>query len=183
MLVASGSTAAGFCVWVRMLGETAEELVEGLPVGVELLHLEARDLLATGQGARLRQTLDTARAQGALISIDLGPVGWIRAHGSSKTAYQLATIQPDVLFAAEDSSAELGAPLEGMAAVPVVLLGARGCSVYGRHLVAPAQGELDPDGLQATFCVALVEGAAPVEAAGRAILATRGFSVAGGRLR
>jgi len=34
-----------------------------------------------------------------LISIDLGSAGWIRSRSGSKTAYQLATIRPDILFA------------------------------------------------------------------------------------
>jgi hypothetical protein len=45
--------------------------------------------------------------------------------------------------------------------------------VHGRRLAGPAAGQ-DADALAATFCVALVEGEAPVEAAGRAVLvATR----------
>ena len=64
----------------------------------------------------------------------------------------------------------LGAPLEGLATVPVLTLGAAGCAVYGRRVAAPPVDALDPDALMATFCVAFVEGAAPVEAAGRAVL-------------
>ena len=142
-------------------------LDEALPGDLSLLHLEARALLGTS----LRQTLDKAREKGALISIDLGSAEWIRSRSGSKTAYQLATIRPDILFAAQDSAAELGAPLEGLAIVPVLTLGASGCVVYGRRVTAPPVDVLDPDALMAAFCVAFVEGAAPVEAAGRAVLA------------
>ena len=135
-----------------------------------MLHLEAQPLLTSTEGAGLRSRLEAARQKGALVSIDLGSVDWIRANGSSRSAYQLATIQPDILFAAEEPAAELGAPLEGMALVPVLRLGSEGCSVYGRRLVAPAGAAIRDDALAAAFCVAFVEGAAPVEAAGRAVL-------------
>lgn len=170
MFVAGGPGAAGFCEWVRRLGEPAELLGDRLPDDLRLLHLEAQPLLASSEAAELRGLLDAAREQGALVSIDLGPVDWIRAHGASRSAYQLATIQPDILFAAEEPAAELGAPLEGLASVPVLKLGVGGCSVYGRRLVAPTGAALRDEALAAAFCVAFVEGAAPVEAAGRAIL-------------
>ena len=170
MFVAAGSRAEGFCSWVRRLGEEAAVLDETVPQGMRLLHLEGRVLLGTS----LRSTLENARRDGALISIDLGGADWIRARGGSKTAYQLATIQPDILFAGQDSAAELGAPLEGVAKVPVLTLGEAGCAVYGRRLAAPAVEHLDPDALMAAFCVAFAGGAAPVEAAGRAVLVAAG---------
>ncbi len=141
-------------------------LDETLPKDLQLLHLEAQALM----GTTLRRTLEKAREQGALISIDLGGADWIRSRGGSKTAYQLATIRPDILFAAQDSAAELGAPLEGLATVPVLTLGASGCAVYGRRVAAPAVDALDQDAFMAAFCVAFVEGAAPAEAAGQAVL-------------
>ncbi len=67
MFVAAGSRAEGFCRWVGRLGEKAAVLDETLPDDLILLHLEARALLGTS----LRKTLETAREQGALISIDL----------------------------------------------------------------------------------------------------------------
>ena len=174
MFVATGSSAARFCDWVGRLGEQARVLgdprVESLAGELTLLHLEAETLLATPAAASLRACLDAARARGALISIELGAPSWIRAHGSSRIAYQLATIRPDVLFAGEAAAAELAAPLEGIASVPVLKLDAGGCAVYGRRLVAPAEIEPDEIALAAAFCVAYAEGAAPVEAAGRAVL-------------
>jgi sugar/nucleoside kinase (ribokinase family) len=172
VFVATGAGAVGFCDWVRRLGERAEVLVDGLPDGASLLHLEARALLATPEGAALRGVIDEARKQGVLVSLDLGPVDWIRDHGSSRTAYQLATLQPDVLFASQAAADELAAPLEGLASVPVLKLATGGCSVYGSRLPAPAltERDLDGDALAAAFCVSFVEGAPPLEAAGRAVL-------------
>jgi hypothetical protein len=100
--------------------------------------------------------------------MELGGVDSIRAKGA-QAAYELAEIHPDVLFADEEAAAELGVPLEGIAPIAVIRLAAGGCSVHGRRLLGPAAAQ-DPDALAATFCVALVEGEAPVEAAGRAVL-------------
>jgi sugar/nucleoside kinase (ribokinase family) len=155
--------------------------------GARLLHLQARSLLEShlptrGEGGAerrvgragvatfVRSAIKSVRKQKALVSIDLGEAEWIRTHGASRTAYQLATIQPDILFATESSAAELGAPLEGMAAVPVLRLESQCCVVYGRRIAARDGTTLDGDALAATFCVAFLEGAAPVEAAGRAVL-------------
>ena len=171
MFLAAGPTAIRFCEWVDRLGESARVLDStGTGSGVDLLHLDARSLLAEPEAPEMRIALDTARRHGALISLDLGPADWIRAHGPSKTAYHLATIRPDVLFAGQASAAELAAPLEGIATVPVLTFGSEGCAVFGRRLVAPAGCELDEAALAAAFCVAFSEGAAPVEAAGRAVL-------------
>jgi hypothetical protein len=169
MFVGTGSMAAGFCEWVRRLGEPAELLGERLPDDIRLLHVDAQPLLASTDG-ELRGVLEAARQKGALVAVELGSVDWIRAYGASRAAYQLATIQPDILFAAEEPAAVLGAPLEGLATVPVLKLGSGGCSVYGRRLAAPAGAALRDDALAAAFCVAFLEGAAPVEAAGRAVL-------------
>lgn len=170
MFVAAGERAGAFCEAVKRLGEQAEPLGDGLPAGLQLFHLEAAALFGTGEGAGLLRLLDDARQQGALVSIDLGPAGAIRDHGGSRTAYQLARIQPDLLFASEESAQELGAPPEGVGLVPVLMMGSEGCSVYGRRVVAPTAGDVDPVAFMAAFCVAFVDGAAPVEAAGRAIL-------------
>jgi sugar/nucleoside kinase (ribokinase family) len=172
MFLAAGPSAAGFCEWVRRLGEPAAALGETMPAGVRLLHLEAQELLAGEEAPVLRLALEAARHQGAAISIDLGPPAWIRSHGSSRTAYQLATIQPDILFSGEAAAAELGAPLEGVAAVPVITLGREGCSVYGIKVAGPEEVEPDPTAFAAAFCVAFLSGEAPVEAAGRAVIAS-----------
>jgi sugar/nucleoside kinase (ribokinase family) len=174
MLLAAGPSAATFCQWAAALGERATVLRHNLPAGVRLFHLEARRLFGSSGDSALRQVVDTARRQGALISLELGPPEWIREKGGPRTAYQIAALRPDVLFAGEESAAELGAPLEGVALIPVLTLGRRGCSVYGRRLAAPEGVEPDAVGFTAAFCVALLEGAAPVEAAGRAVLAAAG---------
>jgi hypothetical protein len=174
MFIAAGPTAARFCAWVDRLGESAGVLEAGEQGGIRdgllLIHLDAQALLAAPEGALLHTSLEAARRRGALISIDLGGSDWIREHGSARTARELAAIRPDILFAAKAPAAELGAPLDGLAMLPVETLSSEGCSVHGHRLAAPDGSELDEVALAAAFCVAYMEGAGPVEAAGRAVL-------------
>jgi sugar/nucleoside kinase (ribokinase family) len=204
--VGEGGPAADFCVWVKRLGVLARlvfppgegpgarRLVESLRTsgmdvcvpaaridlcvaGAKLLHVQAQSLLASQHARFVREAMDIAKRQQALISIDLGNAEWIQAQGPSRTAYQLATIQPDILFASASAAADLGAPLEGMAAVPVLVNESQGCVVYGRRLAAPEGKTLNHDALEAAFCVAFLDGAAPVEAAGRAVLVATGGEI------
>ena len=138
--------------------------------GVTLLHLEAADLFATPLQSLARLAMDGARKRGALISLELTETGWISSYGAPRTAYQLATLRPDLLFASQEAAGELGIPLEGVANVAVTMLGARGCSVFGRVVPAPESGDRSTSALAAAFCVAYLEGATPLEAAGRAVL-------------
>ena len=192
-----GGPVAGFCRWARRLGLEARLLIPALPDpareavrqlggqgvdvfvvsgstrshlrGARLLHLEARHLLESSHAGMARTAVEEARRDEALISVDLGDFGWIGDRGGSRTAYALAAIHPEILFADALSAAELGAPLEGIASVPVVKR-PDGCTVYGRYAAAPAMEPASPGALEAAFCVAFLEGHAPVEAAGRAVL-------------
>jgi sugar/nucleoside kinase (ribokinase family) len=199
LAVGGNGPAANFCSWVQRIGASARlvfppddspasrRLVDELRAGgmdvcvpanrldlclagATLLHVQAEGLLASANAKFVRGAIEFARKLQALVSIDLGEAEWIRAQGASRIAYQLATIQPDILFASASTAGELGAPLEGMAAVPVLTFPSQGCMVYGRRLAAPESSTLDPDALAAAFCIAFLEGAAPVEAAGRAVL-------------
>ena len=162
---------SGFCGWVGLLGRQATLAAptrRGGWSGAVLIYLGASLLVEASRKAEFRATVESARRQGAIVALELGDAAWIRARGP-QTAIDLAEIHPDVLFADEATAAELGVPLEGIASVPVTRLAGGGCSVHGRCLAGPAT-EQDGDALAATFCVALVEGEAPVEAAGRAVL-------------
>jgi hypothetical protein len=170
MFAALGEEAR-FCSWVGRLGREATLAVptrRGGWSGAVLIYLRAGLLLEPSRKAEFRATVESARRQGAIVALELGDAAWIRARGP-QAAIDLAGIHPDILFADEATAAELGVPLEGIASVPVTRLAGGGCSVHGRRVAGPT-GEQDADALAATFCVALVEGEAPVEAAGRAVL-------------
>jgi hypothetical protein len=162
---------AGFCAWIGRLGGQATLAAptrRGGWSGAVLVYLRASLLLEPSRKAEFRATVEAARRQGAVLALEMPDAAWIRGRGP-QAAYELAEVHPDVLFAGEEAAAELGVPLEGIAPVAVTRLAAGGCSVHGRRLLGPAVDQ-DPDALAATFCVALVEGEAPIEAAGRAVL-------------
>ncbi len=162
----------GFCRWVVQLGGDATLAAptrHGGWSGASLLYIQAQRLFAGSRKAEFRSAVEGARQDGALLALDLGDAGWIKVRGGPQAAYELATIRPDILFASEASSAELGVPLEGIASVAVTMLDSGGCTVHGRRSLATG-AEQDGDALAAAFCVAFFEGEAPVEAAGRAVL-------------
>ncbi len=161
-----------FCEWVVRLGGEATLAAptrHGGWSGAALVYIQARRLLEGSRKDEFRSAVDRARRDGALLAVALGDAGWIRKRGGPTAAYELATILPDILFATEASSSELGVPLEGLASVPVTMLDSGGCTVHGRRAFA-AGAEQDRDALAAAFCVAFFEREAPVEAAGRAVL-------------
>jgi sugar/nucleoside kinase (ribokinase family) len=155
-------------------GLEPEDLREEWFSGVRLLHLPAYSLFVEPLAAASRRAVALARARGALLSVDLSSAMGIRDYGGARMAYELALLQPELLFATEAEAAEVGAPLEGLAKLPVLKLGARGCRVFGRVVPAPAVQELDGtgagDAFAAAFCAAYLDGATPLEAAGRAVL-------------
>jgi len=194
-----GGAAARFAAWTARLGEQArliaptdeyrgrkhletliqamgvdlrtasEETVDSCLDGATLVHLEAADVFAGSMPPFARRAMAGAKSRGALVSLEMNETAWIRANGAPRTAYQLATLGPDLLFAGADAAAELAIPLEGVAGVAVTL-GSRGCSVFGRLVPFADEAPVSPSALIATFCVAFVEGASPIEAAGRAVL-------------
>ena len=152
----------------------------------ELLHVPAYALFVEPLGAAARRAIELVRAHGAPVSIDLSSASDIEAYGGARLAYELAKLRPELLFATEAEAAALGAPLEGLAKVPVLKLGARGVRVYGRVLPAPLVEVVDGNGagdaFAAAFCAAYVDGATPLEAAGRAVLVSaRAVAQAGAR--
>jgi len=171
MFAALGDETA-FCEWVKRLdGEAtlAAPTRHGGWSGAELMYIQAHRLFEGPRKAEFRSAVDGARRDGALLVLEMGDTDWIKKRGGSQAAYELAALRPDILFATEASAAELGVPLEGIASVPVTRLESGGCMVHGRRVLASGAGN-DRDALAAAFCVALLEGAAPVEAAGRAVL-------------
>ncbi|HYW27840.1 MAG TPA: PfkB family carbohydrate kinase [Terriglobales bacterium] len=154
-------------------GLRAEDVDAGWLDGVRLLHVSGYALYGESSPGALR-TADLARAGEALISVDLSSAEDLRAFGGDRLADQLRWLRPELLFGTEREMGELLTPAAGLAKVPVVKLGPRGCRVFERRVPAPAVGALDGtgagDAFAAAFCVAYLDGATPLEAAGRAVL-------------
>jgi hypothetical protein len=160
---------ADFCAAAERLGEPVRlvpvDSVDAAALeGVWLLHLPA----ATLAHQQARFATDVARRVHAMLAIDL--TGSAPAAEGAKLAFELAKLRPEILIARPESAAALGAPLEGLARLPVLLLGDRGCEIFGRRVPAPPGATANPSAFAAALCSAYLDGAMPVEAAGRAMV-------------
>ena len=174
MLIGPGGERAFARQERAAFGLRPDDIEEGWFRGLSLLHVPAYSLFAEPLASTARRAVEIARDSGALISVDLSSAAGIREHGGARLALELALLRPELLFASEAEAKELGAPLEGMAKVPVVKLGTRGVRVYGRRVPASKVETVDAtgagDAFAAAFCSAYLDGATPLEAAGRAVL-------------
>jgi sugar/nucleoside kinase (ribokinase family) len=156
------------------VGLRPQDLEESWFDGVELLHVPAYSLFLEPLAAASWKAIELARARRAIISVDLSSAIGLREFGGARMAYDLARLRPELLFATEREAEELGVPLEGLAKVPVLKLGPRGCRVFSRRVPAPTVDEVDANGagdaFAAAFCASYLDGATPLEAAGRAVL-------------
>ena len=167
-------------------GLRPEHVEESWLDGVRLLHVPAYALFQEPLGSAARRAVEIGQARGALVSVDLSSAADLREYGGSRLADELARRPPDLLFASEAEAAEVPVRLEELARVPVVKLGARGCLLFGRRIPSPVVREVDGNGagdaFAAAFCVSYLEGATPLEAAGRAVLvAARAVTTPGAR--
>ena len=154
--------------------------------GVELLHVSGYALHSEPLLAAVRRTVALARQGHALISVDLASAAYLKASGPERIAVELAELGPELLFATELEAATMPVPLNRLAKVPVLKLGAGGCRIFGRRVPTPVVDVVDGtgagDAFAAAFCVAYLEGATPLEAAGRAVLvAARAITRLGAR--
>lgn len=142
--------------------------------GVALLHVSAYALYSEPLAGAARRAVELARDRRALLSVDLASTADLTAFGPERMTEELAALAPEVLFATELEAAALPVPVSRLAKVPVVKLGARGCRIFDRRIPAPSVRPVDGtgagDAFAAAFCVAYIEGATPLEAAGRAVL-------------
>jgi sugar/nucleoside kinase (ribokinase family) len=146
--------------------------------GVDLVHIPAYSLFREPLAAAVRTAIDRVRDRGGVVSIDLSSVAGLSEYGPARMAYDLARLRPELLFATVPEARTLAVPLEGLAKVPVLKLGAGGCRVFGRTIPAPVVAAVDAtgagDALAAAFCASYLDGATPIEAAGRAVLVAAG---------
>jgi len=140
---------------------------------VRLLHVPGYSLFVEPIASATRSAIRVVREAGGMIAVDLSSAAGLRAYGPSRMAYVLARLKPELLFATEAEADTLAVPLESLAQVPVLKLGAAGCRVFGHIIPAPEVKALDPtgagDAFAAAFCVSWLRGAQPVEAAEKAV--------------
>lgn len=169
MLVSLGD--AEFCAAAERLGEpvqlvAADAADERALEGAWLLHLPG-DSLALESA---RAAADAARRLRVMLAIDLARTRRDLAASGARLAFDLAKLHPEILIAGEATAAVLGVPLEGLARLPVLLLGDRGCEIFGRRVPAPPGATGSSAAFAAALCSAYLDGAMPVEAAARAMV-------------
>jgi sugar/nucleoside kinase (ribokinase family) len=168
------------------VGLRADDLLPAWFAGVQLIHVPAYSLFVDPLGNAARAAIRVIREAGGMLSIDLSSVAGLKEYGATRMAYYLARLQPELLFGTAAESAMIGVALENLSQVPVIKLGAAGCSVFGRRIPAPVVQHVDAtgagDAFAAAFCAAWLHGATPFEAAERAVIvASEAVTRAGAR--
>lgn len=159
--------SAEFVAAASRLGEEARTLGdEPWPDEAVLLHVGGAAL------GRARSVIDAARRANALLAIDLAD---LEADLDARFAFDLTMLRPDILVVRPEQQSALGVPLEGLARLPVLLLGERGVQLFGRRLPAPPGAADNRDAFVAALCSAYLDGAMPVEAAARAMVFAAGL--------
>ncbi|MDQ6898093.1 MAG: hypothetical protein M3072_01045 [Candidatus Dormibacteraeota bacterium] len=148
---------------------------------VRHLHLAAFPPPSEATMVLLARAVATARSASATLSIGLAGSDQIIEHGRGRLTQELAALRPELLFASEAGDALLTSPLSELCEVPVVSIESGGLRVFDRHVPALHRSHSDEAALIAAFCVAYLEGATPLEAAGRAVLLGRVGASAGAR--
>jgi sugar/nucleoside kinase (ribokinase family) len=168
------------------VGLRPDDLLDAWLDDVKLVHVPAYSLFVDPIARATRAAIARVRAHGGMLSIDLSSVAGLREYGPSRMAYDLARLKPELLFATQAEADTVGVPLERLAQLPVIKLGAAGCSVFGRQVPAPSVQQVDGtgagDAFAAAFCSAWLRGATPVESAERAVvIASEAVTRAGAR--
>ena len=168
------------------VGLSPDDLEEAWFRDAALLHVPAYSLFVEPIASATRAAISVVREAGGMVAVDLSSAAGLRAFGPARMAYVLARMKPELLFATQAEAATLAVPLESLAQVPVLKLGAAGSVVFGRTLPAPEVNLVDPtgagDAFAAAFCSAWLRGATPVEAAARAVqAASQSVTLAGAR--
>ena len=168
------------------IGLSPDDLDEVWFRDAALLHVPAYSLFVEPIASATRAAIRVVREAGGMVAVDLSSAAGLRAFGPARMAYVLARMKPELLFATEAEAATLAVPLESLAQIPVLKLGAAGSVVFGHTLAAPEVKLVDPtgagDAFAAAFCSAWLHGATPIEAAERAVqAASQSVTLAGAR--
>ena len=138
------------------VGLSPDDLREAWFSDAALLHVPAYSLFVEPIASATRAAITVVREAGGMLAIDLSSAAGLRAFGPARMAYVLARMKPELLFATEAEAATLAVPLESLAQVPVLKLGAAGSVVFGHTIPAPEVSAIDPTGAGDAFAAGLL---------------------------
>ena len=122
-----------------------DELDPAWFAGCKNLFVSGYALLREPARSAARRAVDTARGQGARVSVDLASWSAVRAAGVDGFRDTVRALSPDVVFANEDEERVVGGPFSG--ATWISKRGARGCSFAGEMRAAlPVERVVDSTG-------------------------------------
>jgi ribokinase len=168
------------------VGLRPEQLERDWFTGVRLLHLPAYSLFREPLAAAAWTAVEMARAEGAVVAVDLSSTAGLIEYGASRMVSDLERLRPEMLFATAAEAEVLHVPVEDLARLAVIKLGSAGCQIGHRRITAPPVEEIDPtgagDALAAAFCSSILAGSGAVDAAERAVaVAARAVGIVGAR--
>lgn len=170
LTVSSGTDPAPQSQDYEVVALTGPGSLKPALAGVRHLHLAAFPPLSEAEMSLMARAVATARSGRATLSIGLAGPDQIIQHGRGRLTQELAALRPDLLFLAESEGALLTAALSDLCAVSVVSVESGGLRVFDRHVPGIHRLHGHAAELNAAFCAAYLEGATPLEAAGRAVL-------------
>jgi sugar/nucleoside kinase (ribokinase family) len=155
------------------LGLQAVDLHSEWFSAVDLLHLPAYSLFREPLAQAAWRAVQEVRDRGGRLAVDLSSVAGLIEYGPARMVADLERLRPEILFATAAEAETLGVSLDELATDVVVKFGPAGCQVGSRRIVAPAVQVVDStgagDAFAASFCASMLHGAAPVDAAERAV--------------
>ena len=155
------------------VGLRSDDLQDEWFDGVDLLHIPAYSLFTDPLASAARAAAEMVRRAGGRVSVDLSSVAGLVDYGPARMMSELGRIKPDILFATAAEADAMPLPVDRLAPVTAVKLGAAGAIVCGRRIAAPAARMVDPtgagDAFAAAFCIAFIAGEGPQQAGEKAV--------------
>ncbi len=140
-----------------IVGLRPEDLDDRWLADIELLHVPAYSLFDEPLAGAATHAVRRVRRHGALVAVDLSSAASLETYGPQRFAELVGSLSPDLLFANQDEAQRLAVPLEDLARVPVVKLGAHGCRIFDDVIPAPSVRQVDAtgagDAFAAAFCL------------------------------
>ncbi len=160
------------------VGLRREDLQDEWFDGTDLLHVPAYSLFSEPLASATHAALEAVRSKGGIVSVDLSSVAGLVDYGPTRMMSELGRIKPDILFATAAEADAMPLPVDRLAPVTAVKLGAAGAIVCGRRIASPASQLVDAtgagDAFAAAFSISFLTGEGPQRAGEKAVRVAAG---------